>query len=235
MHLVSSLNNFPKLRVYTPFSFNFLPGLVLKLLIYLLIIITSFAVTFSLLLSNKEAFTSYATSFGKTFSWMLGDLAYDDGFVGQSKELLYPIQTTIIFMIFTTMSIVFMINIIVVHSSEQMKRFEKTAKFFHVNSRLILQLGIDGTTFGLHYNKHVRKISVSKNKFENKHCEIGGEKPGEESNFEGSLEKENSGIERKLDIVMKDIADLKGKGQVINEMLGTLGSRMNKMQTGNSY
>ena len=191
---------------------------------------------FSLLLSNNEAFATKLTSFGQTFSWMMGDLAYGDGFVVQSKELLYPYQTTIIFMIFTTMSTVFIINIIVVHASEQMKRYEKTAKFFLVNSRLILQLDVDFFV-DLFFGKKlsIRKISVSKNKYENTHCEMGGEKPEEKSNFEGSLEKAISGIERKLDFIMRDIADLQGKSEVLNEMLDTLGSRMNKMQTENSY
>ena len=112
------------------------------------------------------------------------------------------------------MSTVFIINFIVVQASEQMKRYEKTAKFLHVNSRLISQLDVDffiNLIFGKKTSK--RKISVSKNKYENTHCEIGGEKPEEKSNFEGSLEKAISGIERKLDIVMRDIAALKEKAK----------------------
>ena len=160
MHLISSLNNIPKFRVYTPFSFNFMPRLFLKLLLYIGIIITFFAIAFSFLLGNKEAFTSPLTAIGKTFSWMMGDLAYDDGFVVQSTALLYPYQTTILFMVFTTMSTVFVLNMIIVASSQQMKRYEQTAKFLHANSRLILQLHIDRQTYG---GVHIRKISVSKN------------------------------------------------------------------------
>ena len=97
MPIISTLNNIPKFRVYTPFSFNFMPRLILKLLLYIGIIITFFAIAFSFLLGNKEAFTSPLTAIGKTFSWMMGDLAYDDGFVVQSTALLYPYQTTILF------------------------------------------------------------------------------------------------------------------------------------------
>ena len=165
MELVSSLNYIPQLRVYTPSSYNFLPGFALKVLIYLSIIVTSFAFTFSLLLNNKGAFSTPLTSFGKTFSWMMGDLNYDDSFVEQSKELLYPWQTTILFMIFTTMSTLFIINMVVAQSFQQMERYEKTAKFFLVNSRLLWQLGIDASPLISTKKKHIRKISVSKNKF----------------------------------------------------------------------
>ena len=114
-----------------------------KVILHIIIIVVAFSSVFKFLLPTTPGFDTFSQSFVKTLVWMLGDLAYDDTFLNPDIPLHYSILSNVLFIVFVTTIAGFIFNMIMMHSSDQLVRYQKLAKIHYADACLRMQLLVD--------------------------------------------------------------------------------------------
>jgi len=107
---------------------------------YIGLIILAFSLVFAGLLNHDPAFKSPITSFVKTLSWMMGDLAYDSSFVNDEFPLDYPIESNILFVLYVTTIAGFIVYVISNTSSDLNSKTVHDSEAQFLNVSLLSQL-----------------------------------------------------------------------------------------------
>ncbi|KAG7159979.1 Transient receptor potential cation channel subfamily A member 1-like 2 [Homarus americanus] len=117
VQLIQIINKLPQLSIFTISTWDFIKCY-LKGLMYIGMVIILFAFIFFMLLRDQLAFKTVPQSIIKTVVWMLGDLNYDETFVGENK-LSYPVLVNVLFLIFMCTVWVFIVTLIKTPSSDE--------------------------------------------------------------------------------------------------------------------
>ncbi|XP_045606736.1 transient receptor potential cation channel subfamily A member 1 homolog isoform X2 [Procambarus clarkii] len=142
LHLINMLNQLPMLSVFMPITQSFLKSF-FKVVFYIAMLIFIFAFIFHLLLRDQTAFFTVPQAMVKTIVWMLGDLAYDDTFLNDDHQLVYPVMVNLLFVVFVTTIGGFIVNLVITQPSEKLDSFRDKAVFYRAASRCTLFLKLE--------------------------------------------------------------------------------------------
>lgn len=137
LHLINTLNQLPILSVFMPITKSFIKSF-FKVVFYIVMLLFVFAFIFHLLLQDQAAFINVPQSMVKTIVWMLGDLGYDDTFLNDDHQLLYPKMVNLLFVVFVTIIGGFVANLVITQPSEKLNVFREKAAFYRAASRCML-------------------------------------------------------------------------------------------------
>lgn len=229
MHLINMLNQLPMLSVFMPITDSFLKSF-FKVLFYIVMLVFMFAFIFHLLLRDQAAFITVPQAMVKTIVWMLGDLAYDDTFLSEEDNLLYPVMVNCLFVVFVTTIGGFIVNLVIAQPSEKLDDFREKAAIYRAVSRCRLFLRLDicfpffwkyktkGTfveevTKRNGYSILPRKLLMLDNKLE----EVEPPNP-----FQVQLEEQNKQIATLLTLHMEQREELRDLKHLLNAITKTL-------------
>lgn len=85
--------------------------------LYVVVVITVFALAFHVLLPRQEAFATFPRAMMKMVVWLRGDLAYDSTFLEPSLD--YPIMANILFLLFSCVLGAFVLTLLKVPSAQK--------------------------------------------------------------------------------------------------------------------
>lgn len=107
-----------------------------KGVLYVVVVITVFALAFHVLLPRQEAFATFPRAVMKMVVWLRGDLAYDSTFLEPSLD--YPIMANILFLLFSCVLGAFVLTLLKVPSPQK-----KTLRIYQKASQAELILRLD--------------------------------------------------------------------------------------------
>ena len=109
-----------------------------------ILFIIAFSMAFSLLMPDKQGFTSIPTSFLTTFVMMTGEMDYRDNFLGDSAAILSALQR-LFFIVFLLVITVAIMNLLtglavgdtneIMKRSKQEKRLDKVLRYEYIMLR----------------------------------------------------------------------------------------------------
>ena len=135
----------------------------MKILLYVVLIIVSFAIVFHLTMHNHGAFEDIPQAIAKTIVWLLGDLGYDATFVYEKNKLQYPYLSNILFITFATSVAAFIANLLISNPMKVIEEYTKKAQLHRYRLCINLIFSYD-VCFPLLRRRFVRgKIKQRKN------------------------------------------------------------------------
>ncbi|XP_071516483.1 transient receptor potential channel pyrexia-like [Panulirus ornatus] len=98
-----------------------------KFLFAYLSLINAFSLSFGVLFPNHAPFKLYALRFVKTLVMMTGEIEYDEWFYDESKTIMYPGTSHIIFLIFLIFVTIILMNLLVGLAVSDIQGLQKSA------------------------------------------------------------------------------------------------------------